>query len=64
MQSLQQQIRFNGNSFGNEYRRCNEGSLYIFCLVCLLLVLRFLFWSVYNPTQKTGTFLNFLKMTI
>ena len=26
--SLQQQIHFNGNIFGNKYCRCNEGSLY------------------------------------
>ena len=26
--SLQQQIHFNGNLFGNNYCRCNEGSLY------------------------------------
>ena len=27
--SVQQQIRFNGNVFGNKYCRCNEGSLYL-----------------------------------
>ena len=26
--SLQQQIHFNGNVFGNKCYRCNEGSLY------------------------------------
>ena len=26
--SLQQQIHYNGNIFGNKYCRCNEGSLY------------------------------------
>ena len=27
--SLQQQIHFNGNIFGNKCCRCNEGSLYL-----------------------------------
>ena len=27
--SLQQQIHYNGNIFGNIFCRCNEGSLYI-----------------------------------
>ena len=30
--SLQQQIHFNGNIFGNKCCRCNKGSLYLFLI--------------------------------
>ena len=41
--SLEQQIQFNGNIFGNKCCHCNEGSLYLF--VCV---------EVLRPSQPSG----------
>ena len=48
--SLQQQIHYNGNIFGNKCCRCNEGLLYVgYCnmSLCLAIVIPQVFFSRY-----------------